>query len=232
MRFATLARAAGLAVALLLCSALPALAQDPSAADAPPAAAPAPPPYRRPVPYQRPSTKQVQSRPVSFLLRMNFDGGGATIYKFQREGGGTETVTAGGFFGFAGGIYIHPEAPWALDATVGFKVDDVTGSNGSASFSRVPLELIGSFRSEAHHIGAGLTMHLNPKKECDVTGECSENFTYDNAVGAIVQYAYRGSANGVMGFEGGLRYTIISYQGTGLEKQNGSSFGGFLGFFF
>jgi len=171
-----------------------------------------------------------QPKQVALLLRLGLDFGGTTLAKVSWSDGKTGSIKGGQLFLAALGLfYLSPTAPWALEANVGYKFDKVNGANGSISFSRLPLELIGSYVVSGHRLGAGPVAHLSPRFRCDAAGVCNDEVTFPNAVGGVVQWAYGGQA--VAGADVGVRYTFIRYQAAG-ARIDGSGFGFFFGYRF
>lgn len=171
-------------------------------------------------------------RPVGLLLRMGFDFGGDTIATARYDDGTSTTVKAGGLVHVAGGLLFHPDAPFSVEATFGYKADNATAKNGEIKFDRLPLDLIASYVvARRHRLGAGPTLHLNPKATCSVTGICNESLRFKNAWGFVGQYAY-GIPLGSSGAELGARYTVITYapKTAGVKSVDGSAFGVFFGF--
>lgn len=208
----TLPRLPALALLASLALPLPAAGQAPEPAPAAPAGATGP-------------------REVAFLLRMGMDFGGATLVKVSWDNGETGSVKAGQLFALAMGVYYWaPAAPWALEATAGYKFDRVNGSNGSITFSRLPVELIASYVNSGFRIGAGPAVHLSPRFNCEATGVCSGSVTLRNAVGGVVQAAYGGPL--LSGLDAGVRYTFVRYKDDAGASLDGSAFGFVLGYRF
>jgi len=166
-------------------------------------------------------------RPVGVLLRMGLDAGGDELASVEFSNGDSTKVRAGGLVSFAGGILFHPDAPFALEGTIGYKIDQAKAENGKISFSRVPVDVIASFAHGGHRLGAGGTIHLSPTYSCKVDGFCDGSVSYDNALGGIVQYAYGWGRD--HGFELGVRGTLISYKRNGLPTLSGNCVGVILG---
>jgi hypothetical protein len=163
---------------------------------------------------------------------MGFDFGGDTVATARYDDGSSASVKAGGLVHLAGGLFFHPDAaPITVEATFGYKVDNATAKNGEIKFDRLPLDLVASYVVERRHrIGAGPTLHLNPKASCSVSSICSETVQFKNAWGFVGQYAY-GIPMGDSGLELGARYTAITYtpREAGVKTIDGSSFGVFFG---
>jgi hypothetical protein len=170
------------------------------------------------------------TRNVGFLLRMNFDFGGDELIELQWDDGDETTLKAGQLMTFAAGVlYRRPDAPWAVEATLGYKFDQANGDNGSIKFTRIPLDLVASFAHGGHRIGGGATAHLSPSFSCDADGVCDGTIDYDTALGGILQYAYGFRVGANSGFDVGLRYTFIEYSGSDLPSLDGSGVGFFFG---
>ncbi len=229
------------AVLALLMAAPAALAQSaPESAEPAPAApeAAVPPPADYPpsappaaaAPSRR--TPGSQPRKVGVLIRMAFDFGGDELGKVVWTDGKTTTLKAGQLATFSGGVLYHPDAPWALEATLGYKFDKANASNGTIGFTRVPLDVVASFQHGGHRLGVGPTVHFAPEFSCDATGVCNYKYKYDTALGAIAQYAYGLPVGRNAGLELAVRYTMIEYKGSGLLTKNGSAPGFVLGAWF
>jgi hypothetical protein len=170
------------------------------------------------------------TRNVGYLIRMNFDFGGDKLAELQWDDGDETTLKAGQLMTFAAGVlYRSPAAPWALEATLGYKFDKANGSNGSIAFTRVPLDVVASYAKGGHRLGAGPTIHLAPSFSCDADGLCDGSADYDTAFGGILQYAYGFRVGANAGLDVGLRYTFIRYSASDLETLDGSGVGFFFG---
>lgn len=170
-------------------------------------------------------------RPIGLLLRMGLDFGGDKIMTATYTDGKSDDVKAGGLVHLAGGLIVHPDAPVAVEATFGYKVDDATAKNGQMKFDRLPIDLVVSYVAAGRHrIGLGPTLHLSPKATCSIDNICSGTVRYSSAVGVLGQYAFEIPA-GSSGFELGARFTSIRYSSNDprLRTLDGSSFGVFFG---
>lgn len=169
---------------------------------------------------------------LHLVARMAIEGGGARLAKVTMTDGSTQSLSAGGLFGIGAGlVYMPTGTPVAFEATLGYKVDDVTASNGQLKFARWPIEFLASYVAERHRIGGGLAYHTSPTYTCDIGGFCSDKVTFDNSVGAVVQYGY-GDYGGRFVWDVGARITFITYRGSGLNSVSGNSVGGFVSFGF
>ena len=165
------------------------------------------------------------------LLRMNLDFGGNKLADVAWSDGSTATLRAGQLITFAAGVGYRAAAAWAIEATLGYKFDKVNGSNGTIEVTRIPIDVILSWAPGHHRLGGGPTVHLAPRFNCSASGLCGQQVYFDPAFGGIVQYAYLFRPPWMsLGFDAGLRCSLIWYSGPGLPTQNGSSVGFFFGF--
>jgi hypothetical protein len=170
------------------------------------------------------------ARDLHFIGRFGIEGGGDTVASVQSSNG-EQNVSAGGLVVLAAGlVYAPPTRPFVIESTIGYKVDNVTGSNGEVKFARWPFELLASYRVGANRFGGGLTYHMSPTYTCSIDNICADSVTLDNALGGVVQYAW-GSYEGSWVYDLGLRLTFIDYKAPG-GTISGTSIGGFLSFGF
>jgi hypothetical protein len=178
------------------------------------------------------ATPAPPSRSVALLVRMDLAFGGKELARVQWSDGTEGKLKAGQLMTFAAGVLFHPELPVAVEGTVGYKFDQVNGSNGSIKFTRLPVDVVVSYAYRGHRLGAGLTAHLSPKFSCAVDGLCDTSTQYRTAFGPLAQYAYGFRIGNNGGFELGARYTRVKYSGSGLETIDGSGFGLLAGAWF
>ncbi|MFT3917204.1 MAG: hypothetical protein QM704_24880 [Anaeromyxobacteraceae bacterium] len=171
-------------------------------------------------------------RRVGLLLRMVLDVGGEQLGVVSYSDGSKAKLRAGQLGTFAAGFLYRAEAPWALEATFGYKFDQANASNGSVKFTRLPVDVIASYALDRHRFGVGPTLHLSPKYSCTFGAtECQgvREVKFDTAVGGIAQYAFQ-LPRGSSGYELGARFTVVKYKASGaLLELDGKSFGFFFG---
>ena len=172
-------------------------------------------------------------RHVSFLYRMAVEVGGDDIITVTSNNGDDKTITGGGLLALNAGVLYQSDAPWAMEATLGYKFQTLSYENGDVSFSRFPLDLIASVRQGGFRAGAGPTIHLGPEFKCNVGGVCDGNVGLDTAFGAVFQLAYglRSAGRPNVAVELGLRYTYIKYgkSDVSMDSIDGSCVGFMLG---
>jgi len=163
------------------------------------------------------------ARSASFLYRLSFEFGGDDAVRIKNSAGTTDAIKAGGLLEVAAGVLVRPSDAWAIEVTTGYKVDWLTYTTGSAQFARVPVEAIMSFRQAGldeggFRAGLGGTVHLNPIIRCTVPGACDSEVRLDNAFGAIAEIVYGFRVYRHVGFDVGLRATLITYSGPPLTN--------------
>lgn len=152
---------------------------------------------------------------VGGVLYFNTEAGGDTLIETS-EG----DIKAGGIVHIAGGLSFSGYGGDHLETqlTFGMKADSVSGSNGTASFYRWPIELLQFYKQGHFRAGGGLTYHMNPEVECDIdhpTGGCDYTVPFDDALGYVVQADFvlgLPEGSGIREFTLGARYTGIEYE--------------------
>lgn len=162
-----------------------------------------------------------RDRPVSVLLRVGVDIGGDEIFSGTTSDGSSVSMSGGGGGVISGGLLIAPDAPYAFEVTLGYKTTNQSFSNGSISFSRIPLDAILSFAPGNHRLGIGMTAHFAPTFDCNVSGICAGRVELDTSYGLLLQWAYT-----LHHVELGLRATVIGYHATEIITGATASFSG------
>jgi len=125
------------------------------------------------------------------VLGMSLTGGGETLLKVQMEGGSSQSVSSGGLVHLFGGFeYRAEQSPVTFQANIGYHVDDISADNGSASFSRIPVELLWFWNTaDNFRIGGGLRKATSAKFESSGAAEVGD-FNMRTSVGIILQGEY------------------------------------------
>ncbi len=135
-------------------------------------------------------------------------GGGETLVTVIFTDGTSQKVQSGGLLQFFGGFeYQAPESPFAIQANLGYHVDDTTAKNGSVKFSRFPIEVLGLYQfNETFRLGLGLRKATSAKlSSSGATFVGNAKFTADT--GLILQGEYLMGATSVY-----LRYVSEDYK--------------------
>lgn len=107
---------------------------------------------------------------VGFGLTFGGDQIGRDI---QYESGKSSTIHAGGMVDLRAGLdYQAINSPLSFQFSVGYHVDDtLNADNGSASFSRFPVELLAHYRiNDTWRLGGGMRKALNAKANSSGAG--------------------------------------------------------------
>lgn len=167
------------------------------------------------------SSSLLADKSINYIVGMALTEGGdklAKVYLEYEDGDvGSENIKAGGSLYFYGGMQFNTPA-FPLRLTLGYFIDSVNADNGSVSFSRMPLELLGLYSNGPHAIGLGPTYHLSP--ELDLADAGLGTLEVDDALGLVLMYEY--TFDDI--YAVGVRYTNISYDFDG-EDLDGSNLG-------
>jgi hypothetical protein len=103
-------------------------------------------------------------RRLRLTLSAGYDYGFTDLLSVTYEGGGKDRLGANGGFTLAvGGAWrFDPSSPWELRFDLGVKYDWVTGSNGSASYSAFPIEVLVARNLAPLRVAAGFSLALDP----------------------------------------------------------------------
>lgn len=133
-----------------------------------------------------------QQRDFRFAFDFGITGGGDKLATVQFSDGTTESVRAGGLLQLGAGFLFQPSgAPLALQATFNYHVDDVSARNGSLTFRRYPLEVIGYVMPAPYlRFGAGPRFVFAPELESDFPGQNS-TVRFKDTVGVVLEAGFR-----------------------------------------
>lgn len=125
------------------------------------------------------------------LLGIGLTGGGETLLEVELDNGDTERVSSGGLVHLFGGFEFRaPDSPLSFQATVGYHVDDIGASNGDASFSRVPFELLAFWHTaDNFRLGGGLRKATGAKFRSSGAADVGD-FNMRTSVGFVLQAEY------------------------------------------
>ena len=139
-----------------------------------------------------PQTKRSDNQ-FELLLGLGLSYGGDDLLKAYYEGAeGSESLKAGNFFDIKAGAVFNISQRCAIQSSIGYHIDRIEATNGKATFSRYPLDVLGLYKYGKHRVGAGISYHLNAKYDEDF-----ERFGLDdtvkmkNALGMVFEYGYR-----------------------------------------
>ncbi len=148
-------------------------------------------------------------RALRFVAGIGLTNGGKTLINATFTDGSTEKVTSGGLVHlYVGGEYsFTPNI--AVQANVGYHVHDTSpATNGSLTFSRVPVELLGYYKiTDNVRLGGGARFVNSAKlKGTGVASDLNEKFK--STTGAVIEAEYLFTRN--VGLK--LRYVSEKYK--------------------
>lgn len=149
------------------------------------------------------------------VIGVALTGGGKTLVKVEFEDGGSRRISSGGLTDLFGGVeYRAPNGKFAIQTTIGYHFDRVSADNGSLSFSRVPLEVLGFWNADEHiRLGGGLRKAFSSRFDTSGAGnDISSDFNMTSSIGFVLQGEYLfGEHTSVF-----LRYVDESYKSSHL----------------
>ena len=150
---------------------------------------------------------------VGFLVEATGEFGGDVVATTLFDDGSTQETHGGQGVTAAVGLRLRPrvDSPLGLRATVGFKYVTTKATNADITFTRVPIEVVGSYNvKDDFWVGGGYVHHTAVRYRGDGIGPDAD---FDDAGGATVEAGWRGIA---------LTYTAIRYTHQNNEYDGGS----------
>lgn len=155
----------------------------------------------------------VQAKNHRFIAGMGFTSGGDTLATASYTDGASQNIKTGGMLAFYGGVEYDVAQDLAIQATIGYHVDQAHADNGEIRFGRYPLEVLAAYKlSPQWRFGGGVRFVNSPRLSSSGAGDIGD-FNFKNTVGAVLEGEYLFSpAFGVK-----LRYVSEKY-----EPKNGA----------
>ena len=145
-------------------------------------------------------------QPLHWLLGLGLTAGGDKLGTIVYQDGDTADINAGDLVHIYGGFTYSHSPMFESKVTIGYHFDEATASNGTVTFSRIPIEYVASYVIDNHRIGGGLAYHTNTKLDESDFGYSDVKF--DDALGFLVEYSYQF----VSWFNVAVRYEAIEYK--------------------
>lgn len=143
--------------------------------------------------------------------------GGDKFFSYDTPSGVTD-INAGELYSLGIGVGMDLAPDLESRITFGVKEDGIVGSNGSAKFTRYPIDVLLLKRLGVWKVGAGLTYHLSPE--------------FNDTTYPPIRYEFRDALGGLLELDRdlgvvyvGMRLTLIEYERTDGRIYNGNSFG-------
>ena len=168
-------------------------------------------------------------KPLHIVLGGGATSGGDTLATFAYTDGSTDTLKAGSGLLFHAGLDYRLSDRASLQGTLGYHFDSTKyAKNGSATFSRIPLDLLAYYHvSDAFRIGGGPRMVFGSKlKGSGVVSGINSSF--DNTIGVVIEGEYR--VIPMLGIK--IRHVTEKYRQSGSPTDfDGSHFGILVNFY-
>lgn len=139
-------------------------------------------------------TVSPSSDPLHFVVGVGVSGG-ETLEHLRYTNGDTQNIRAGGGVYFTGGVDYRVTPEFSLQATANFHVDESSAKNGSVTFKRFPLELMGYYHAGPQwRVGGGVRYVTNAKLTSSGV-VADDDYKFDNSTSAVFEVEYFWSAN-------------------------------------
>jgi hypothetical protein len=176
------------------------------------------------------SAQGQDKRAVRPLIGIGLTFGGDKLATADFTDGTSDTIRAGGLVTFYGGVEFRATEALAVQATVGYHVDDTrAASNGSLRFSRYPVDVLALFSvNDKVRLGGGVEFVNSPK----LAGRGAVgNFTveFKNSAGLVLEGEYLFTRS--FGMKARAASHTFKVQGSS-EEVNGSYGGLMLNYYF
>ncbi len=138
----------------------------------------------------------VESKPFRLVASIGLAVGGDTLATTHYTDGSSVNIPAGTGLVASGGLEYNLTDEFAIQGTLGYHGRFTPeASNGSASFSRYPIELLAYYKSsDQWRFGAGMRFINNPKVEASGAARgLSKEF--ENSAAAVIEAEYVLSKN-------------------------------------
>ena len=116
--------------------------------------------------------------------------GGDKLATAHYTNGGNVNVHAGGLIALVGGVDWAVTPEFTFQASVGYHVDQASGSNGEIRFQRYPFELLAFYKvAPQWRVGGGVRYLTGTKLTSSGAAYLGE-YKFDNSVSAVLEAEY------------------------------------------
>lgn len=158
------------------------------------------------------------------VFSVGLTGGGETLITVPFQDGSSQKISSGGQVHLYGGLRLPVMPRFAVQATVGYHVDNVSASNGSVRFSRFPIELLGQFDVAPQiRLNGGVRFATGAKvTSSGVASGLDTSFSASTGLVLEGEYLFSDSISGA------LRYVNETYKAPTGVKIDGGHVGGYV----
>lgn len=165
---------------------------------------------------------------VHFVLNGGFTFGGDTLESIYDSNGHTTNIKAGNLAQIGLGALVKAGSiPVEAQLTANYHWHSASYSNGSATFSRVPVELTAYYNGVRNWRFGGGVRYVSSPRLGGMEFLGGANIKFKNTVGEILEAGYYVSPNTVLS----MRYVFERYKFDGYNGYTGSVNGNHLGLF-
>lgn len=145
-----------------------------------------------------------------WVIGLGVDFGGEELGKLYFTDGSSAAVKANNGLAFNVGAILAngKNSAFSTQVTLGYKYGGQRGTDGSVTWTAIPLELIEYYQLSSLRMGLGLSYQIRPQLNVNLP---ASNYTdkYNNAIGLIAQIGWAPAGKH---YSVDLRYTSIKFQ--------------------
>ena len=132
-----------------------------------------------------------QESPWQYMGGIQVSGGGDHLFYGKYSDGTKVDVTAGGGLLVNFGVNHKFNSSLNLQTTLGIHTDGTLATNGNASFTRFPLEVMGFYQlNDQYRIGAGVRKSLAAKLSTSGVATYQPSAEFNASVGQVIELHY------------------------------------------
>jgi hypothetical protein len=137
------------------------------------------------------SSAFAQGSPWQFTGGILLSEGGDRLFTGKYTDGTKIDITAGGTLALNFGLYRNIGSAFDLQTTLGIHTAGTLGTNGNASFTRFPLEVMGFYQlNDDYRLGAGARKSLSAKLGTSGVATYQPSLEFNASVGSVVELQY------------------------------------------
>ena len=137
------------------------------------------------------SSAFAQASPWEYTGSIMLSEGGDHLFYGKYTDGTQIDITAGGTIALNFGLYRNIGSAFDLQTTLGIHTAGTLGTNGNASFTRFPLELMGIYQlTDNYRIGAGARKSFAAKLSTSGVATYQASAEFNASVGSVVELQY------------------------------------------
>ena len=137
------------------------------------------------------SASFAQESPWQYMGGIQVSGGGDHLFLGKYSDGTKVDVTAGGGLLVNLGVNHKFNSSLNLQTTLGLHTDGTLATNGNASFTRFPLEVMGFYQfNDQYRIGAGARKSLAAKLSTSGVATYQPSAEFNTSVGQVIELQY------------------------------------------